>query len=69
MKAEPMRNPERSKATRDDQPPDHTVNSSPLTECDKCRNEVPVDETHTCEKCGVTLCSQCVCEKCVGAEG
>lgn len=43
--------------------------NEPTTHCDNCGAEVPVSETHSCEKCGRDpLCPMCVCENCPEAE-
>ena len=39
-------------------------NPEPMTECDNCGNALSVSDSHSCEKCGSTLCNQCICEKC-----
>lgn len=40
-----------------------------LTICETCGKEIPVSETHSCEKCGLDpLCPNCVCENCPAEE-
>ena len=41
-----------------------SAKQEPMTECDNCGNALGVTDSHSCEKCGATLCNQCICQKC-----
>jgi rRNA maturation endonuclease Nob1 len=36
----------------------------PTTICENCGDEIPLSESHTCDKCGDPLCPECICEDC-----
>lgn len=38
-----------------------------LTECDNCgADNIALKDTHSCDRCGATLCHNCICEICEG---